>query len=318
MGPKRAKLAEDAEKDAEMDEEVSDESTDSEDEKMDEDEATNDDQPEGMEQLDFDFEALPPDAKDINQIGNLLTQIFLRTDIDFDGLSQAIVDQAPVGCVILPTEDCVDEDNDDTVYGVSSVVPLSAEKNFGVGELLTQRAKKYADKNVAQTLAKLFGKNSTTKLGLLINERMLHFPAQISGKALEALKNDIQSNASLNEIETFIVILKMRFSEEGVKADGPSNSKVKPKGKAAKKRARASKLEATEALFDNEEEGLLFEAMDSEFSYFQYPVHFDVESKSKFHVIRRNGVVYQPYRRVCLLSQAQLFGFCNRAAAAFA
>jgi hypothetical protein len=50
----------------------------------------------------------------------------------------------------------------------------------------------------------------------------------------------------------------MRFNEEGAKSAGES-SKAKPKGKAAKKRAMASKLEEVETLFDNEEEELLFQ-----------------------------------------------------------
>jgi hypothetical protein len=72
-------------------------------------------------------------------------------------------------------------------------------------------------------------------------------------------RNDVQSNGSLSKIETFIIILKMRFNEEGAKAGASSASAAKPKGKAAKKRALASKLEGAEALFDNEEEELLFQ-----------------------------------------------------------
>lgn len=48
----------------------------------------------------------------------------------------------------------------------------------------------------------------------------------------------------------------MRFNEEEDKAGGESS---KPKGKAAKKRALADKLGEAEALFDNEEEELLFQ-----------------------------------------------------------
>jgi hypothetical protein len=54
--------------------EVSDESSE-EDEEMEEDEIANDDQPENAEKLDFDFEAVPPDPEDNDQIGNLLTQV---------------------------------------------------------------------------------------------------------------------------------------------------------------------------------------------------------------------------------------------------
>lgn len=51
--------------------------------------------------------------------------------------------------------------------------------------------------------------------------------------------------------------------------------------------------------------------------FFQYPVHSDVESSSKFHVVKRAGQTLKPFRRACLLSRAQLLAFCDRVAAAF-
>jgi hypothetical protein len=53
---------------------------------------------------------------------------------------------------------------------------------------LIQRAKKHADKKVVQSLTRLFAKESNSNVGLVINERMLHFPPQIAGPALNALK----------------------------------------------------------------------------------------------------------------------------------
>ena len=41
-------------------------------------------------------------------------------------MSKVIVDQAPIGCVFKATEDCADEDDEDAIYGVSSVVPLTS------------------------------------------------------------------------------------------------------------------------------------------------------------------------------------------------
>jgi hypothetical protein len=40
-------------------------------------------------------------------------------------LAKAIVEQAPIGCVFRTTEECADENDEDAVYGVSSIVPLS-------------------------------------------------------------------------------------------------------------------------------------------------------------------------------------------------
>jgi hypothetical protein len=55
-----------------------------------------------------------------------------------------------------------------------------------------------------------------------------------------------------------MVILKVRFNEEAAKA-ADSGSSSKPKGKAAKKRAMVSKLADAEAVYDNQEEELLFQ-----------------------------------------------------------
>ncbi|KAI6237015.1 hypothetical protein M3Y95_00220400 [Aphelenchoides besseyi] len=290
----------------------------SDDEGSSDDELVEDDKIAEMEKLNFDFEALPPDSEDVNQIANLLTQIFLRTDIKFEEFAKAIVDQSPAGCVFKSTEEYADEENEDAVYGVSSTVPFTSEQTFGVGEFLLQRAKKYADKEVTTRLEKLLSNASESKVGFVVNERMLHFPAQIAGPTLGALKNDIANDNVLKTLKTFILILKVRFNETSSEASNSTNETSKPKGKAAKKRALADKLSNAEMIYDNEEEMLLFEANDqTAFPYFQYPVHFDVEKQSKFHVVRRNDQTYYPYRRVCLLNREQLFEFCDKVAAAF-
>ncbi|KAI6213584.1 Autophagy protein 5 [Aphelenchoides besseyi] len=213
----------------------------SDDEGSSDDELVEDDKIAEMEKLNFDFEALPPDSEDI----------FLRTDIKFEEFAKAIVDQSPAGCVFKSTEEYADEENEDAVYGT-----------FGVGEFLLQRAKKYADKEVTTRLEKLLSNASESKVGFVVNERMLHFPAQIAGPTLGALKNDIANDNVLKTLKTFILILKVRFNETSSEASNSTNETSKPKGKAAKKRALADKLSNAEMIYDNEEEMLLFEKMN--------------------------------------------------------
>ncbi|KAI6229744.1 hypothetical protein M3Y99_01132800 [Aphelenchoides fujianensis] len=307
------RMEEEEAEDEEVDDEEEDDSSD--------DEIVDDDRLAEMEKLNFDFEALPPDHEDVQQIGNLLTQMFLRTDVKYEELAKAVVEHTPLGCVFKATEECADEENEDAVYGVSSAIRLTDEENFGLGELLVQRAKKYADKEVAAHVEQLFAKPSDSKVALVINERMLHFPTQIAGPTLSALKADIDGDSTLKAMETFVLVLKVRFAEAEGAGDGqpaPKPATTKPKGKAAKKRALADKLSAAEMVYDNEEEALLFEAnADATFPHFQYPVHFDVEKGSKFHVVRRDGIAFYPYRRVCLLTKEQLFAFFDKVIAAF-
>lgn len=52
----------------------------------------------------------------------------MRTDIDYDNLSKEVAALGPLGSVIKTAEDFVDDDNEEAMYGVSSVVVLSGEK----------------------------------------------------------------------------------------------------------------------------------------------------------------------------------------------
>jgi hypothetical protein len=40
-------------------------------------------------------------------------------------LAKAVTDQTPIGCVFRATEEYADEDDEEAIYGVSSVVPLT-------------------------------------------------------------------------------------------------------------------------------------------------------------------------------------------------
>ena len=52
-----------------------------------------------MEKVNFDFEAFPLESGDVPGLVNLLTQIFLRSDVDCEGLAQSLVEMVPLGCV---------------------------------------------------------------------------------------------------------------------------------------------------------------------------------------------------------------------------
>lgn len=95
----------------------------------------------------------------------------------------------------------------------------------------------------------------------LLARHLLHWSCFLDLRWLTGqFRKDIQSTKALKEIETFIVILKMRFKEEDIISSGQASSGAKTKGK---KRARANKLAETEGVYDNEEEGLLFKVCSS-------------------------------------------------------
>ncbi|KAH7684743.1 BCP1 family, partial [Aphelenchoides avenae] len=236
----------------------------------DDDELMDDENADGMEKLNFDFEAFPPEDGDLDGIVNMASQMFLRADVDAESLAKKVIDQSPFGCVFRPAEEDVDEDNDNEVYGLLSIVDAVGKEKFqtDMWNLLLQRARKFADKQLVKLVEEKATKtnqsegSSDGKLGLLINERMLHFPAQIAGPAFKSLCEEIESLPEAKKYSHLMVIVKLRFSDTegpaGAKPASATGSKKKM-GKAEKKRQATAKLAESDIIYDNPEEALLFQ-----------------------------------------------------------
>ncbi|KAL3994325.1 p21-C-terminal region-binding family protein [Acanthocheilonema viteae] len=230
------------------------------------------------EELVFDFEAYPIYDGDKEGLVNLLTQIFLRADVDVKQMADILVEQSPFGCVYRPAEEFLDEDDEGVVYGVLSMLKLGRDQKFqtDIWTLLKTRARKYSvDKKILLILDNLSTAKSDVRVGLLINERLLHFPAAIASPAFKSLA---------------------------------MSSNKKKLTKAQKKRIAASAIANAEVIYDNHEEELLFQG-DLQFDYFQYPVQSDVEKDSKFNSVILKGITYRPYRRVCLLDSNTFYRY---------
>lgn len=285
---------------------------------------------EEMDKLNFDFEAFPPSDEDSNDIEGLLTQIFLRSDIDFKGLARAIIEQAPMGCVYKPAEEFLDnDDEDEMVYGLLTIVGLSGKENFqkNIAEFIVQKARKYATSDACKKFEGILNQSGTdSKIGLLINERLLHFPAQISGPGFTSLRDEYNSLPRNKQFNYFLAVLKIRIccdndaiektsaskiNDEQQKQNGQNKKRNKKRGKAEKKRQLAARLATAATIYDNSEEQALFTTGHVDFPFFQYPVETEIDGASKFNSIRRDGRIYRPYRRVCLLSEEQFLHFSD-------
>uniref|UniRef100_A0A1I8B4I1 Protein BCCIP homolog n=1 Tax=Meloidogyne hapla TaxID=6305 RepID=A0A1I8B4I1_MELHA len=242
-----------------------------------------------MEKMNFDFEAFPPSEEDIEGLENLLAQIFLRAEINRKELADSIIKISPFGCVYKPAEESEDEDSQSLVCGVLSIVGLTGKEKHSadVSNFVLQRAKKFATGSIFKQFERCLQANDggnevlQLKTGFLINERLLQFPVQISAPAFSSLCQ--QQNS-----------------------DGIQN----PKKKVGKAERRKLLTDTSDVIFDNPEEELLF-TIQQQFPYFQYPVESEVESTSRFNCIRRNGQVYRPYRRICLLTEEQFLQFAQ-------
>ncbi|XP_033188964.1 protein BCCIP homolog isoform X1 [Bombus vancouverensis nearcticus] len=153
---------------------------------------------EGME-IQVDFEGRYPVDPDYHGIKTLLQQLFLKAHVDLGGLADLIIRENYVGSVVKQSADLDesdDEDNDvNDVFGITTVINLSSKQNYPciqqLRELLTQMAKEHATDTV-DTMIKNLLEDETEVLGLLINERFVNIPAQISVPLLENLMSDIK------------------------------------------------------------------------------------------------------------------------------
>ncbi|VDP12784.1 unnamed protein product [Onchocerca flexuosa] len=301
---------------------------DSSDESTDEDKLMRDDL-DDAEKLVFDFEAYPMNDSDKEGLINLLTQaflkiflhlqcrgisrfllqIFLRADVDVKQMADILVEQSPFGCVYRPAEEFMDEDDEGIVYGALSMLELGRDQKFqaDIWTLLKTKAQKYSiDKKILSVLDNLSTADSDIRVGLLINERLLHFPATIASPAFKSLAVDLKKSGAQYRFSHIVLILKIRISDsDGNNGQGRASASNtanngKKLTKAQKKRIAANAIASAKVIYDNQEEELLFRG-DLQFDFFQYPVQSDVEKDSKFGSVVLKGVTYRPYRRVCFL-----------------
>ncbi|EJW82289.1 hypothetical protein WUBG_06804 [Wuchereria bancrofti] len=206
----------------------------------------------------------------------------------------------------------MDEDDEGVVYGVLSMLKLGTDQKFqtDIWTLLKARAQKYSiDKKILSILDNLSTPTSDIRVGLLINERLLHFPATIASPAFKSLANDLKKFGAQYRFSHVVLILKIRIADnDGNKERNGASASDIPKNrkkltKAQKKRIAANAIANAKVIYDNREEELLFQD-GLQFDYFQYPVQSDVEKDSKFSSVVREGVTYRPYRRVCFLDSS--------------
>ncbi|CAB3405174.1 unnamed protein product [Caenorhabditis bovis] len=300
-------------------EQESDESEDDSDEE--DEESIEEDEEEGEENgdgddekfLDFDFEGFPMEENDRDGIVNMLTQTFLRTDIDLKGMADALIEQAPFGLVVGPADDEADEDDKNAVHAICTAIQIcpkkakSAKFEKDIEAFLTSRAKKSAPKEFLRKLDEFLQDDSTM---IFVNERMLNFPTIIVPKNFASLRNDIVGLAEPPKNVIYIQKIRIGEAKEG---DQQKEQKARRKmGKAEKKRLAASQLAQADIEFDNAEDKFLFELEDGDEMHFDYPVHMDVEPGSKFHVIEKKGRKWNPFRRLVLMDYKRFDAFLQR------
>ncbi|KAK6737696.1 hypothetical protein RB195_020041 [Necator americanus] len=275
------------------------------------------------QQLDFDIEAFPMEADDRDGIVNMLTQVFLRADIDLPAFADALIAQSPFGIVIGPAEDQCDDDNENVVYGVLTVAELISSKvetpKFAkdIMDFLGKKAQMFALPDFRSALETL----KTKRTGVFVNERMLNFPSQIIPPSFNSIRSDYERLKK--PYQRIVYVHKLRIAdpepESTVNKNGEEEpmKKKKKMGKAEKKRLAQKALLAAEIIYDNVEDETLVQLEDGEAHFFDYPVHTEIESSSKFHTIHKDGKSFKPYRRVVVMDSQRFKAFLDHVSSSF-
>ncbi|XP_017035584.1 protein BCCIP homolog [Drosophila kikkawai] len=245
----------------------------------------------GNEEVQIDFEGRAPVDPDAQGISQLLQRLFLRAHINCNQMADLIIAQNYVGSVICQCEDDepeseTDDDNmveDGTVFGITSVLNLSAKKDQpSIAQLRTyllDRAKAHAPGAVHDQLKAIL-ENDQPQTGFLVNERFINIPAQISVPLLQNLQQEIEAaKAKKMKFDFDTLLLLVKFYRKEAK-----------KGKPA------------EDNYTNAEDELLSER--AKFS-FEYSVASETDSGMSGDWLEGDAVM-TPYRKLLALDAKQL------------
>jgi len=202
----------------------------------DEDESLNEEEDEDEEmelgenerEIQVDFEGQIPCQEDFSGIKSLLHQLFLKAHINLSNLSDHILAQSYVGSVL---KQCYDEDDEgsddesslDEVFGITTVLNLSHHKDVEcIKEVI-----KYITEKTNQKASSLF-EDPANEVGLLINERFINIPPQVSVPLLENLSGEIvEANKNGKPFKFTHLILISKAHEAIVKGAGSKKKKAK-------------------------------------------------------------------------------------------
>lgn len=199
-----------------------------------------------MDSIVLNFEHHPPIQSDSDNVARLLRQTFMKF-VDCQSLAEHIVDLKDLTTVICtePMDEenlGEDEEPDDDIYGVISIVDLSKEATKGS---VHEQLKKFLSEK-SQHVKELF--ESNVKLGLIINERYINLPPSLALQPLEELTKNLEESGYTHLLLVSKILIKSRDKKE---SQLPS------------KKAKSSKQPDDEPLvFVNSEEEIIFEQAD--------------------------------------------------------
>lgn len=201
--------------------------------------------------------------------------------------------------VIQSAVDGDDEDSDDddtdfdssgTIFGITSAVNISKSQNHGCIEDIRKHIQAKCDQFAGEQDKQAFSSalnDDTKQVGLLINERFINIPAQISVPLLENLQKEIQSASVKKQKYRFDWYMMIVKFNRKMKKGGGSGTGGKTKH---------------EDIYTNEEEDIIDEYTDGSF---EYSAERETDSTLAGNWTESDSTLV-PYRKVVIFESTKL------------
>jgi protein BCP1 len=170
-----------------------------------------------------EFEARTPEERDFPGIVALLRQCLRGSDIDISAVAKFILKQRSVGSVVTQSHsDSTDDEDDDDLGGTDGEV-------FGLATIVRLRETEVADqivrhltRSVAASdprgqLSRLLSPTSEADVGLIISERIINMPPQISVPLYQTLSNEVRKAKAKNlpfNFSHYLIVSKIMVPSE--------------------------------------------------------------------------------------------------------
>ncbi|XP_071793824.1 BRCA2 and CDKN1A-interacting protein-like [Asterias amurensis] len=217
------------------------------------------------EEIQVEFEALPPQEDDFHGIKRLLLQLFLKSQVNLSEMTNLVLSQNHVGSVLKQSADQLAEESDsseddDNIYGFISVINISDKREENciksVRSLLDERCSKCGSAAEREELLRIID-DPKHSVGLLLNERFINIPPQLAPPLHKSLQKDLELASRKNpkfKLDYFLLICKS-YRENSL----PTKSKKKKKG--------AQQQMQSELMFTNAEDEYFLKAAVLSFNY---------------------------------------------------
>ncbi|XP_052831624.1 BRCA2 and CDKN1A-interacting protein [Octopus bimaculoides] len=167
------------------------------------------------EDVQVDFEAVPPTDADANGIRTLLSQLFLKANINLGQLADTIISQNYIGCVLKVLNTFVTNfyvwlDGFFSFLFSSSLTLSNLESVKQLKAMLLMQCEKWAADKLP-VFNQILLDTCEKQIGFLISERFINMPSSVAVPLYESLSKDLQSekvNKMNYKFDQFILISK--------------------------------------------------------------------------------------------------------------